>query len=128
MTYKHLSFEDRYYIEMALKNKATHGEIAASLNRSQSSISREITRNKGLKGYRHNQAQRVTGERHQIKLKAIKLTDEIKLIIDELIIQDWRPEQVCGRLKRESHIELHHETLYQLSWQRRQQEATYIST
>ncbi len=113
MTYKHLSLEDRYYIEISLRNEASHREIAVSLTRSQSSISREISRNKGLRGYRHKQAQRMTDDRHQIKPKAVKLTDEIKLTIDALIIQDWSPEQVCGRLKMENQVALHHETLYQ---------------
>jgi len=113
MTYKHLSLEDRYYIEVSLKNEESHAEIAASLDRSQASISREIKRNTGLRGYRHKQAQNMTDERHHSKPKAIKLTDEIKLIIDDLIGQDWSPEQVCGWLKKENQVELHHETIYQ---------------
>ena len=113
MTYKHLSPEDRHYIEVSLKNKASHSAIATSLGRSQGTISREITRNTGKKGYRHKQAQRTTKERHQSKKKAVKITDEIKLIIDDLITQDWSPEQVCGWLKKENIVELHHETIYQ---------------
>jgi len=113
MTYKHLSPEERYYIEVSLKNEASHEEIAAALERSQASISREIKRNTGLRGYRHKQAQRMTDERHQSKEKAVKLTDEIKLIIDNLIERDWSPEQVCGWLKKEKTVALHHETIYQ---------------
>lgn len=72
MSYKHLSLEERYYIELSIKNENTLTEIANDLGRSQSSISREIRRNRGLRGYRHNQADRIANERHTIKHKAAK--------------------------------------------------------
>jgi len=43
-----------------------------------SSITREIKRNTGKRGYRHNQANNFAIERHKNKEKAIKLTAEIK--------------------------------------------------
>ena len=47
MSYTHLSPEERYYIEISLKNEIGLAEIAASLERPQSTISREISRNTG---------------------------------------------------------------------------------
>lgn len=88
-------------------------EIAKNLNRSYSTIYREIKRNTGLKSYRHGQANRWTIERHETKNKSIKLTHEIKSIVEEYIKRQWSPEQVCGRLKSEGKVCLHHETLYQ---------------
>jgi len=41
------------------------------------------------------------------------MTDEIKKIVDVYIKQEWSPEQVCGRLKKEGIQDLHHETIYQ---------------
>ena len=113
MSYKHLSLEERHYIEISLKNEESHSTIAESLNRSQGSITREIARNTGLRGYRHNQAHKKAMERHQLKVKAVKLTDSVKSIINDLIIEDWSPEQVCGWLKKENKVSLHHETIYQ---------------
>jgi len=113
MSYKHLSLEERHYIEISLKNEESHSTIAESLNRSQGSITREIARNTGLRGYRHNQAHKKAMERHQLKAKAVKLTDSVKSIINDLIIEDWSPEQVCGWLKKENKVSLHHETIYQ---------------
>jgi len=113
MTYKHLSLEERYYIEISLKNEESYSTIAESLNRSQCSITREITRNTGLRGYRHKQAHKMAMERHQLKLKAVKLTDAVKLTISDLIKEDWSPEQICGWLKKENKLSLHHETIYQ---------------
>ena len=113
MSYKHLSLEERHYIELSLKNEKTLSEIGKELGRSQSTMTREITRNKGLRGYRHNQANRMANKRHEIKRKAVKLTTKIVDIIAGYIRQDWSPEQVVGWLEKEGIIKLHHETIYQ---------------
>ncbi len=79
MSYKHLSLEERHYIEISLRNEESHEIIAESLDRSQSSITREIARNTGLRGYLHKQAHKKTIERHQRKFKAVKVTNEVKI-------------------------------------------------
>lgn len=115
MTYKHLSLEERHYIQLSLKNEMIQADIAKHLARSQSSISREIARNTGQRGYRYQQASHFASERHSDKNKAIKLTVEVKFLIEKYIKQDWSPEQICGWLKsedREEIIDLHHETVY----------------
>jgi len=115
MTYKHLSLEERHYIQISLKNKVSQTAMAEHLVRSQSSISREIARNIGQRGYRYQQANNLASGRHSDKNKAIKLTLEIKSLIDECIKKDWSPEQICGWLKskdREEIIDLHHESIY----------------
>jgi len=113
MSYKHLSLEERHYIEISMKNEVTMTAIATALDRSQSTITREVNRNKGLRGYRHQQAERKARERHAAKPKAIKLTEEITVLIDGYIKADWSPEQIAGRLKGARIISLHHETIYQ---------------
>ncbi len=113
MSYKHLGLEERHYIELSVKNEKTLSEIGKELGRSQSTISREINRNKGLRGYRHNQANCMANKRHEIKPKATKLTTEIVDLIEGYIRQDWSPEQIVGRLNKEGVIKLHHETIYQ---------------
>jgi IS30 family transposase len=42
------------------------------MGRNKSTISRELSRNTGKRGYRHKQANRLADERHQKKNKAIK--------------------------------------------------------
>jgi IS30 family transposase len=59
--------------------------IAKSMGRNKSTISRELSRNTGKRGYRHKQANRLAGERHQKKNKAIKLTDSVKNYIGIVI-------------------------------------------
>ena len=113
MSYKHLSLEERHYIEIELKMGASMTDIALALHRSQSTIYREVSRNTGKRGYRHKQANQIACNRHKHKPKAVKLSLEVKQKLDKLIRLDWSPEQIAGRLKHEGLIELHHETIYQ---------------
>ena len=99
MSYKHLSLEERHYIEIEMRAGKSLNMIAKALRRSQSTLSREISRNTGQRGYRHKQAERLASERHENKPKAVKLTDEIKKIITGYLEQDWSPEQIAGSLK-----------------------------
>lgn len=112
MNYNHLSLTERHYIEIERKNGTSHEKISKNLNRSQSTITREINRNTGLKGYRHKQAQSLATERHKTKEKAIKLTPDITIRIDDYIEEKWSPEQIAGRFKKDKIISLHHETIY----------------
>ena len=88
-------------------------EIAIKLNRSQSTISRELSRNTGGRGYRHKQANRVTIMRHQKKNKSVKLTPELKLVINKYLKKDYSPEQISGRLNLNGQRSVHFETIYQ---------------
>jgi IS30 family transposase len=113
MKHKHLSFQERYYIEIALKKGDSQNMIAKALNRSQGTISKEISRNRGERGYRYKQADKFANRRHQEKPKAVKMTEEIKLFIEEQLESNQSsPEQIAGRLKKERNISLHHETIY----------------
>ena len=113
MNYHHLSLAERHYIEIESKAGTSLNKIAQALHRSQSTVSREINRNTGQRGYRHNQADRFANERYDNKCKATKLTDDIKHLIDGYLEQDWSPEQIAGRLELDGVIKLHHETIYQ---------------
>ncbi|WP_243217304.1 helix-turn-helix domain-containing protein [Methylobacter sp. S3L5C] len=52
MSYKHLRPEEKHYIEIELKKGIPQNQIAKSLGRNQSSLSRELSRNKDQRGYR----------------------------------------------------------------------------
>lgn len=113
MSYKHLSLEERHYIEHEHKKGTSQTEIARILGRNQSNISRELARNIGKKSYRHKQANNFAQERHKTKAKATKLTDHIEAMIENYLREDWSPEQIAGWLKSDGIISLHHETIYQ---------------
>ena len=113
MAYKHLSLEERHYLELELKAGTSLNNIAKKLSRSPSTISRELKRNKGLRGYRHKQANGLAKSRLKEKAKAIKLTASVKEYINDHLRMDWSPEQIAGRLKEDKLVSIHHETVYQ---------------
>ena len=74
-------------------------------------MSRELKRNRGKRGYRPQQAQELALERRQ---KAVpRITAEIWTIVERLLKQEWSPEQISGRLKKEQGIRISHEWIYQ---------------
>lgn len=87
--------------------------IAINVSTSTSTISREIKRNTGLRGYRPKQAHEKAQERHKVKSKRIRLSEEIKLLIkQQLCSVESSPEQISGRLKVEHQLLISHESIY----------------
>lgn len=113
MRYSQLTEGERYQIYGLLKEGLSQKAIAKNLEKHPSTISRELRRNKGRKGYRHQQANRLAVERRCSAKKHIKLTVDVQNWIRTLVKQDLSPEQVVGYLKRHQGIQLHHETIYQ---------------
>lgn len=114
MKYHQLTECERYQIYALKKAGLTQKEIAGHLGRNPSTISRELSRNQGLKGYRPAQAQRLSHNRRVTATKAIKLTDSVRDWIEQLIRQELSPQQVVDYLKNHKGLLLHHETIYQL--------------
>lgn len=114
MSYTHLSEKERYHIELEMKKGSALQDIATTLGRHPSILSREIKRNTGKRGYRHKQAGIKAKNRHQDKPKAVKLVDEVIVYIKSLIEQQLSPEQICGYLLTRKGISLHFETIYRL--------------
>lgn len=114
MQYKQLTENERYQIYVMMKAGHTQETIAALLGRSPSTISREVHRNKGGKGYRPAQAQRFTDNRRQQAHKHGKVTAQVRQWITILLRQELSPEQVVDYLRRHRQLSLHHETVYRL--------------
>tara|TARA_R110002167_G_scaffold360539_1_gene578245 strand:- start:76 stop:1044 length:969 start_codon:yes stop_codon:yes gene_type:complete len=114
MNYNQLTENERYQI-YALK-KAGHSQkhIAKLVGRSPSTISRELQRNTGLRGYRPKQAQQLSSSRRRAALKFRKITSDISVDIEKLIRQELSPQQVVDYLEKHRGLSLHHETVYQL--------------
>jgi len=114
--YKQLNQAQRYQIEILKKAGKNQKEIAALLGVSESTISRELTRNEGKKGYRPKQAQIKADNRKKQAVKALKMTPALILLIEARILLDWSPVQVSGQLKDELGILISHERIYQHIW------------
>ena len=102
----------------ALKTSGhSQNSIAEKLGFDRSTISRELRRNKGGRGYRPLQANEMAVARRSIaSRKKKKWTPELQArVITELKTTDASPEQISGRLKREG-ILISHESIYQFIW------------
>jgi len=110
-TYRQLTQAQRYQIYALRKAKHTLAEIADVIGVHKSSVSRELKRNRGQRGYRPQQAhERATARRQKV---VPRITAEDWELVESLLKQDWSPEQISGRLKKEQAIRISHEWIYQ---------------
>jgi len=114
--FKQLNQAQRYQIEILNKAGKNQKEIAQLLGVSPATISRELKRNKGKKGYRPKQAQIKTDKRRKQAAKALKMTPALILLIEAKIVMEWSPEQISGWLKTHQGIAISHERIYQHIW------------
>jgi len=82
------------------------------LNRDKATISRELKRNRGRKGYRPQQAHACALKRRREKVRP-RFKGTVWRQVEVLLRQDWSPEQIAGRLERERDIHVSHEWIYQ---------------
>jgi IS30 family transposase len=106
MTYHHLSAEERYQISALLKEGLTQSQIALNLGRHKATISREIARNSGLRGYRPRQASLLAQERAINSRNARQVDPTDWLAATRLIKRQLSPEQIAAA------VPISHETLY----------------
>lgn len=112
-----LTLFEREEISRGLSANLSIRGIAQSLNRSPSTISREIKRNGGITKYRAISADRQTWIRAK-RPKKSKLQINIALndIITDKLSNKWSPEQISGYLKHtyptDTHMHISHESIY----------------
>lgn len=110
--YTQLTQEQRYQIHGLKKAGFNQSEIALEVGVNKSTISREIRRNSGHRGYRPAQAQRFAQDRRQAAITK-RISDEDWLLVAALVRFDLSPEQVSGRLYREHAVKISPEWIYQ---------------
>jgi transposase, IS30 family len=115
-TYTQLTRGKRYQIRALLKAGFSQSEMAFYLKVHKSTISREIRRNRGHKGYRPRQAHEKAMARRYAAAKRIKMTPAMIELITHHICQDFSPEQVSGHLARKHALSISHETIYKHIW------------
>src|SRR6266481_3770190 len=111
--YGQLSLEERCKITELHQTGHSLRQIAAALDRSPSSVSRELKRNRGAQiGYKPGYAQEQAAAR---RWKGSRLQRNAKLrdLVFGCLQRGWSPEQVAGWLKRQKEpITVSHETIY----------------
>ena len=111
--YEQLSLDDRCEIARLSADGSSVRQIAAALDRSPSTISRELNRNGGAKvGYRPSYAQQQTRARRW-KGSRLEREQSLRAAVMERLASGWSPEQIAGRLEREQGRKvISYETIY----------------
>ena len=116
--YSHLNLEEREEIAIGLENGMKLYEIASLLNRSPSTISREIKRNNPsirLVRYRANRAQLKADERKKISHIRQRIPNKrLRRYISKLLHKGYSPEIIAFKaMQKNPHWKINYETIYQ---------------
>jgi len=112
-----LTLSEREEISRGLVVGDSIREVAETLNRSPSTISREINRNGGYDNYRATQAEQAAWDRaHRPKKCKLACHPMLKHMVATKLKRHWSPKQISGWLKRtypkQEHKQVSHETIY----------------
>src|SRR5215472_16596621 len=95
--YRRIMYEDRCQIYALSRRGCSQETIAEVLGVSQSTVSREMCRNRGQRGYRFKQAEAKARARQAIRSNPRKLTAPLRRRIEANLRQmRWSPEQISG--------------------------------
>ena len=99
----HLTLREREGIMMMRRDSKGVSEIARSIGRDKSTVSRELKRNSRARFYRALTARRRCHERRLARRRRRALDDGpvFALVADKLFNEQWSPEQIEGRLALE---------------------------
>src|SRR3989344_950229 len=116
MKYNHFSIEERELLQYMWWERKSVRSMAKALNRSPSSVSRELKRN--FPKQREQYASRLAHERALAKRKSRGRHDRLKNdTIRQYVIthlkEGWSPEQISGRLTLDTGQSISHEAIYQ---------------
>ena len=110
--YKQLTSEQRYQISGLKKAGLNQSQISDEVGVHKSTISRELRRNKGRRGWHPKQAQELRDERRKKCANAQRLSLPEWMEVERLIRLDMSPEQASCRLALEGEFHISHETIY----------------
>ncbi|ATA72040.1 IS30 family transposase [Capnocytophaga sp. H4358] len=115
MKYKHLTLEQRYEIKAYLKCNKSQKFIAQQMGVSESTISRELKRNKLKRGgYNPQNAQEQANIRKERFAVNRKFTPKVAAFVEEKIRREqWSPQQIVGYCKKHEISMVSTEKIYQ---------------
>lgn len=114
---RHLTINEREEVRAGLSAKMSIRAIARKINRSPSTISREVNRNGGRRWYKAiNADSRAVRLGKRPKPCALSINMELREIVIRKLQLNWSPEQISGWLKaefpRRTEMQISHETIY----------------
>jgi IS30 family transposase len=110
--YTRITEEERTLIHRWIQEGQPQREMARRLSRNPGSISREIGRNTGLRGYRPKQAHEKANAQAK-RAGPRRFTDEVRTEAEARLKEGWTPAIISGRARREGRPWVCAETIYQ---------------
>jgi len=111
--YSRLCAADRKVIYKMNKAGFGQAEIGRTIGCAQSTVSKELSRNKGKRGYRNKQADDLAKERQKSKATRPKIiVGEIKSEVEARLLVKHSPDQISKKLALDG-LKVSHETIYQ---------------
>ena len=107
---KQLTLVKRYQIAILRKAGHNQSRIAEHLGVHKSTISRELRRNLGKRGYRPKQAQGLGDARRNCSQNRISQQTWIR--VELLLREDWSPQQISRWLAQNEGLVVSHESIY----------------
>ena len=118
--YHHLTYGSRCQIYALKRSGMSVRGVSRALEVSASTVSRELRRNRGLRGYQMKQAQRFSEvRRRQASSRPRKLTEGLWSRIEEQLRRQWSPQQIAGRLRLQGGPLVGKTWIYRQVWQDR---------
>jgi len=116
MSKKHLTSDQRYTISVMYQRGHKQKDIATTISKNKSVVSREIKRNTNPKTgkYHHLYAQDMATIRKERFRQPKKMTFYLKRVVISFLHEGYSPEQISGRLKFEGKETVSHETIYKM--------------
>ena len=115
--YRHLTRHDRCQIQALGKSGLSQRAIAAEIGRSQSTVSRGISRNSGQRGHRHGQADGLAVARRRAASSVPRrMTPAHWKAVEEFPGLRWSPSQTPNQLAVEGRARLGATWIYRRIW------------
>jgi transposase, IS30 family len=122
MTYRQITFAERYTLGLLRRDGRSAAAIARTLGRHRSTVTREVQRNRATSDgtYRPPLADWYARGRRSRSRRNQQFSSAAWAQVQELLREDWSPDQVAGWLRRFGLLRISHETIYRYIWAEKQ--------
>ena len=118
MSYHQITAAERYTLSVLRQQGLTAAAIARMMGRHRSTIGREVRRNRSTSDgtYRVEHADWYARGRRSHSRRNWHFGPAAWALVRARLADQWSPEQIAGRLRREGRLSISHETIYRYIW------------